>query len=110
VSSDWTVAGFGDFNGDGRQDILWHNSSDGSVIAWLMNGFAVSAEWIDQNPISQDWQISGTPNVVGNNFNSILWSNIKTGEQFIWIPGSTGFSQTTQTAIGSAPPPWVVIR
>jgi hypothetical protein len=110
VSSDWSIAGFGDFNGDGRQDILWHSSSNGSVIAWLMNGFTVSAAWIDQGSISQDWQITGTPNVVGNNFNSILWSNTTTGEQIIWIPGSGGFSQTTQAVIGSGPPPWMVVQ
>jgi hypothetical protein len=114
VPLNWTIAGFGDFNGDGRQDILWHNSSDGSVVAWLMNGFAVSPVWINQGSISLDWQIRGTPNVVGNSFNSILWSNIKTGEQVIWIPesgpgGGGGSSQFTQIAIGSAPPPWMVV-
>jgi hypothetical protein len=79
-----------------------------------MNGFAVSPVWINQGSISLDWQIRGTPNVVGNSINSILWSNIKTGEQVIWIPesgpgGGGGSSQFTQIAIGSAPPPWMVV-
>jgi hypothetical protein len=33
----WTIAGTGDFNGDGKWDILWRNS-DGTVGLWLMNG------------------------------------------------------------------------
>ena len=34
ISLDWTVAGTGDFNGDGRDDILWRNDS-GALINWL---------------------------------------------------------------------------
>jgi hypothetical protein len=107
VPINWTLASFGDFNGYGRQDILWENISDGSVVAWLMNGFAVSARWINQAPISQDWQITATPNVVGNNFNSILWSNVHTGEEVIWIPAGSGFSQSS---IGFGAPLWTVVR
>jgi VCBS repeat protein len=107
VPLNWTVAGFGDFNADGHQDILWHNSSDGTVVAWMMNGFQVSAKWINQNFMSQNWQIRATPNVAGSGSNSILWSDSQTGEQVLWIPAGSGFSQIN---IGSAPPPWTVLR
>src|ERR1700747_575593 len=96
------LPGFGDFNGDRHQDTLWHNSLDGSVIAWLMNGFAYTATWIQPTSISQDWQIQATPDAAGNKFNSILWSNIQTGQQVIWVPGGGSFSQSS---IGFAPPP-----
>jgi hypothetical protein len=42
VSSDWTVAGVGDFNGDGIADILW-NDSAGDEVIWFMNGIAVTS-------------------------------------------------------------------
>jgi hypothetical protein len=38
----WTVAGTGDFNGDGRSDILWRHAS-GSVLEYLMDGTQVIA-------------------------------------------------------------------
>ena len=38
----WTIAGTGDFNGDGFSDILWHNPSGGQVLLWLMNGTTVN--------------------------------------------------------------------
>ena len=37
VGPDWTVEGVGDFNGDGKADILWRHAS-GLVAIWLMNG------------------------------------------------------------------------
>ena len=36
----WHAKGSGDFNGDGRADILWQNDS-GEVVIWEMNGTAV---------------------------------------------------------------------
>ena len=34
---DWQIKGTGDFNGDGRSDILWQDA-DGTPAIWLMNG------------------------------------------------------------------------
>jgi hypothetical protein len=49
----WTIHNIGDYNGDGREAILWQRS-DGLVYTWLMNGASivgsgglagVGAEW-----------------------------------------------------------------
>src|SRR5262249_29420715 len=37
VGQEWQVQGVGDFNADGRSDIVWR-SSWGAVSIWLMNG------------------------------------------------------------------------
>ena len=52
---DWTIEGVGDFNGDGKADILWRHSS-GLVSIWLMNGTSISGIG---NPASvgSDWTI-----------------------------------------------------
>jgi hypothetical protein len=54
VGLDWKIAGIGDCNGDGTSDILWQNSWDGTVVAWLMNGFAESGAR-DCSPPSRYW-------------------------------------------------------
>jgi hypothetical protein len=40
LSTDWKIDGTGDFNDDGKSDILWRNDL-GSVATWQMNGRSV---------------------------------------------------------------------
>ena len=41
------VVGSGDYDGDGRADVLWHHATTGAVWVWLMDGAAIrSATWI----------------------------------------------------------------
>jgi hypothetical protein len=39
----WTIVNVGDFNGDGKADILWHNTVSGQNQVWLMNGAAMQS-------------------------------------------------------------------
>ncbi len=38
VHADWVIADTGDFNGDGKIDILWRKTSTGENVVWYMNG------------------------------------------------------------------------
>src|SRR5262249_48664202 len=39
--STWSVAGISDFNGDGHADVLWRQSTTGSLVEWQMNGSTI---------------------------------------------------------------------
>jgi len=40
----WKIAGTGDFNRDGREDILWrYYGAEGTNVVWLMNGITWQA-------------------------------------------------------------------
>lgn len=62
----------GDFNGDGRTDILWRNSNDGFVTQWQMNGTQIiNAAFIRQVP--NEFRIVGTGDFDGDGKTDILW-------------------------------------
>ena len=42
-STQWSIAGTGDFDDDGKSDLLWHNDVTGATELWEMNGFALKA-------------------------------------------------------------------
>jgi hypothetical protein len=34
----WAIKGIGDVDGDGKADLVWHNTATGDVAVWLGNG------------------------------------------------------------------------
>jgi murein DD-endopeptidase MepM/ murein hydrolase activator NlpD len=54
---DWQIQGTGDFNQDGKTDILWRHQG-GQVHTWLMNGTQVVGRVNLESP-GLDWQIQG---------------------------------------------------
>ena len=70
----WHIAGTGDFNGDGRSDILWRNDS-GAVGDWLgtaTGDFTVTGVLIN---VPTEWKIAGTGDFNGDGKTDILWRN-----------------------------------
>jgi hypothetical protein len=58
VGAPWYVAGTGDFNGDGKPDLIWQNEATGDRYVWLMSGATyvssvyigtVGNQWIIRN-------------------------------------------------------------
>ncbi|WP_395646392.1 hypothetical protein [Terricaulis sp.] len=52
-----TIEDIGDYNGDGREDILWQRD-DGLVYVWLMNGASIASSG-SLSGIGLEWEIVG---------------------------------------------------
>ena len=57
VPTNWTIAETGDFNGDGKTDILWRGPT-GDVAIWFMNGTQIvsSPDFVN---VPTSWTIQG---------------------------------------------------
>jgi hypothetical protein len=56
VPTSWSIVETGYFNGDGKGDILWRDTS-GNTAIWFMNG--VTPTGASLGAVSTDWTIQG---------------------------------------------------
>jgi hypothetical protein len=104
--SSWSIAGIGDFDGDGNADILWRGA-DGSVTAWLMNGATITsgnAVTFNGATVSVDasWHVVEVGDFDGDGNADIMWRN-DNGTMAEWLMnGSQIVSSTAPTVQGAS--------
>jgi hypothetical protein len=87
-ASSYGVVGTGDFNGDGKPDLLITNAFD--TIIRLMNG----TKWIQDIAITNgaptlNSQMVGVGDFLGNGQSDILWRDYSTGSNYVWMMQGT---------------------
>ena len=90
-----------DFNGDGKADVLWQNTS-GSRALWLMNG-TTSAAACFLPSVATSWSIVGSGDFNGDGQMDILWQN-SSGARAIWL--MTGTTYSSSVYFGTAATSW----
>ena len=83
----WSVVGTGDFNGDGKGDILWRNTT-GDIGIWFMNGAIVSRP-SDLGNVPTNWSVVGTADFNGDGKADILWRNTSNDVGIWFMNGAT---------------------
>ncbi|MBF0317838.1 MAG: DUF1566 domain-containing protein [Nitrospirae bacterium] len=78
-----------DFDGDGKGDILWRNSTTGDLYIWLMNGALIAGGNFVANGIPDVWQIKSIGDFNGDGKSDILWQNTENGGVYLWFMDGT---------------------
>jgi FG-GAP-like repeat/PKD domain len=81
----WKVAGIGDFDGDGKADILWRNNATGQNYIFFMNGTTVRTTSGYTNTVDTSWTVAGIGDLDGDGKSDILWRNSVTGQDYIFF-------------------------
>jgi hypothetical protein len=103
VGSDWTVAGSGDFNHDGRSDILMqHDNGFRELYAFTMGPSGVN-NITQLGKVGTEWQIDGTGDFNGDGTKDVLMERLANGSKQFDILGVQNNVVTSITLAGSVP-------
>jgi len=101
----YVVAGVGDFNKDGTDDVLWRDPNTGNLDEWKI----VNGQWAGSTPLGShgtDWVVAGIGDLDGDGTANVLWRNANTGQMDEWR--MAGGNWAGSVPLGSHGPDWQV--
>jgi hypothetical protein len=102
----WKVAGSTDFDGDGRHDIFWFNSSTGQTSIWFMNGTEWPGAYVAP-AMATGWRPEHFGDYNGDAKGDVFLRNASTGQTRVWLMNVTTIG--AQGDLYNVPSPWRVL-
>jgi uncharacterized protein YbdZ (MbtH family) len=104
----WDIVGSGDANGDGRDDIFWHNATAGALEYWLMNGPAIT--YGGARSVPNQYRVASVGDFTGDGRADLVWRNEARTELWMWQGSASGaFSIVPLPFPGGYPAGWEII-
>lgn len=75
----------GDFDGDGRSDVLWRDAASGVNAVWFMNGASVLSGASLPAVSDAGMKVRGLGDLDGNGKADVVWRNTNSGESAVWL-------------------------
>jgi hypothetical protein len=101
ISEDWRVLFTGDFNGDGKSDVLWRNFGTGAdagrLFVWLMDGpNVVGGTGYTAAQADLGWRVDAVGDLDGDGKADIVWrktaAGVDRGAAYLWTMNGTGLT------------------
>jgi FG-GAP-like repeat/Fibronectin type III domain len=91
----WRLAATGDFNSDGKPDLVWQNEATRQVVVWYMGGSNGNTflwwDWLA--PSSLDgWRLVDATDINGDGKPDLIWQNDATYQAVVWYMGGANGS------------------
>jgi uncharacterized protein (AIM24 family) len=80
----WKVVGVGDFNGDGKSDLVFQNQNTNQVAIWFMNGYLYQGGVLMPYTPPTGWTVAGVGDFNADGFSDIAFQNQTTGQIALW--------------------------
>jgi hypothetical protein len=96
----WKVVGVGDFNGDGKSDLVLQNQTTNQVAIWFMNGANYAGGVLMPFTPPAGWTVAGVGDFNVDGFSDIAFQNQATGQIALWyMNGPTYVGGTVLTTV-----------
>src|SRR5262249_12038102 len=86
---DYDSAAFGDFDNNGRSDLLFQNASTGQVAIWTTNDAGVAANIVSGGSLPPGFKIDGTGDFNSTPGDDILLRSAASGQVAVWVTNGT---------------------
>ena len=94
-----------DLNDDGKADLLWRNTSLGTVAGWLMNGTTISEQKF-LGGVPTEWRMEALGDVDGDGQTDVIWKNVRSHIVAVWL--MNGLSIRAVNFLGGVLPEWEI--
>lgn len=105
IPPSWSVVATADFDGDGKADIFWRDSS-GAMALWFMFGTSVQSA-ASVGTVGAPWSVAGTGDFDGDGKTDLLWRDTS-GNTAVWL--MNGASVAGGGSLGLVASPWTVAQ
>src|SRR5439155_1036364 len=84
----------GDFNGDGKVDLVWREQLPGGDLAmWPMDGVTVKEARVVAPGVPLDWEIAGVGDLDGGGKADLVWRHTQSGDVAVWLMDGVSVKQ-----------------
>jgi hypothetical protein len=104
------IVGAGDFDRDGKVDLVWQHATSGKVVLWLMNGKTLRSSVTVDTVSDLKWKIVGVGDMNGDWYPDLIWQHGTVGSLAVWFMNGTKYQGASSiTPNNIAPDIWKIV-